>query len=96
MNELVAKAWDFIRGRKTAYQLVFNRTSPAVSVVLADLSNFCRANGSVFHPDQRMTDVLIGRQEVFRRIQDHLNLSSQDLYRLAAGQQLNLEEKPNE
>ena len=93
MTDLVEKTWNFVRRKKQDYNLVFPRNSPAAQRVLADLSEFCRANDTVFNSDQRFTDVLIGRNEVFRRIQNFLNLSSADLYQLRTGQQLDLGKK---
>lgn len=90
MIEVIRKVYDYIRSRRGDYQLTFPRNSPSAQRVLQDLAKFCRANDTVYHEDQRLTDVLIGRQEVFRRIQNHLNLSSEDLYRLATGKQLDL------
>lgn len=95
MIAAIQKAWDYIRGRRQDYQLTFPRNSPSAQRVLQDLAKFCRANDTVYHEDQRLTDVLIGRQEVFRRIQNHLNLSSEDLYRLATGKQLDFTEEDN-
>jgi len=49
--------------------------------VLKDLAAFCRAEESTYHPDPRAHAVLEGRREVFLRIQSHLNLSSEDLWK---------------
>lgn len=92
MNELAMKAFDFIRGRKQDYQLTFSRNSPAAQRVLRDLAKFCRANETVYNPDEKMTYVLIGRNEVWKRVQDNLNLTAQDLYQISTGQQLNLKD----
>jgi len=48
--------------------------------VLADLASFCRANETTFHLDQRVTDMLNGRREVYLRIKDHLDLSFDQLW----------------
>lgn len=43
--------------------------------VLADLRNFCRADGrSTFSTDPLVMARLVGRREVFERIQNYLNL----------------------
>jgi hypothetical protein len=76
-------AYDFMRNRKKAYQLAF--TDPAGQAVLHDLAKFCRANVSCFDPDPRLHAALEGRREVWLRIQDHLNLTSDQLYAIATG-----------
>jgi len=84
---IVTEAWgktvDFLRGRKHAYQLAFN--GPAGQDVLRDLAKFCRANETTWHEDASKRDVLIGRREVFLRIQEHLNLTSAQLAVLYSG-----------
>ena len=72
------KIWDFLNFRKGNYQATFS--SPAGQEVLRDLAKFCRATDTCFDEDQRRTDVLIGRHEVFRRIADHLYLTTEELY----------------
>jgi len=67
-----------IDARKKAYAKIFD--SPDGEIVLTDLAKFCRANESTFHEDPRLSDVLIGRREVFLRVQQHLNLSNQELW----------------
>jgi hypothetical protein len=74
----------FIKKRKRQYQLVFN--SYAGQDVMIDLARFCRANETCFHEDARMHAVLEGRREVFLRIQQHLNLTEQQLFDLYSGQ----------
>lgn len=81
-SEALEKAKLFVRGRKHAYQLVFNKESLYTKHVLADLAKFCRANTTTFHSDDRMHAVLEGRREVFLRIQQHLNLSEDELWDL--------------
>lgn len=53
---------------------------------LQDLAKFCRANESTFHPDARISGQLDGRREVWLRIQDHLTLSPEQLYKKYGGQ----------
>lgn len=78
---------DFLRGRKRAYQLAL--TSVAGQTVLQDLAEFCRANDTCFHEDARMHAVLEGRREVWLRIQQQLNLTSEQLYALYSGRTFN-------
>ncbi len=80
VSEAFLKAFAFIKDRKTAYQLAF--TSPAGNEVLMDLVRFCRANKSCFDEDPRIHAVLEGRREVFLRIQEHLNLTPEQLQAL--------------
>jgi len=78
---------DFLRGRKRAYQL--SLSSVAGQTVLRDLAEFCRANETCFHEDPRLHAVLEGRREVWLRIQQHLNLTSEQLYALYSGRDFN-------
>jgi hypothetical protein len=79
----------FLAGRKAAYQRTFNKESRDAQFVLADLARFCRATRSTFHPDHAISDRLDGRREVFLRIAEHLNLSTDELYALYHGAQKN-------
>lgn len=71
----------FIR-RQQAYQITFDPKSLMAELVLKDLSRFCRAHTSTFHPDARAHAVLEGRREVWLRIQEHLKLSSEEVWQL--------------
>lgn len=79
--------FDFLRRRKRDYQLAFK--SPAGQQVLIDLAKFCRANAPAWHNDPRAHALLEGRREVFLRIQNHLNLSPEQLYAIFAGSEFN-------
>ena len=92
-NELAARAFDFLRGRKRAYLLTFDKAQPATQEVLADLAKFCRANETTFHPDPRIHAALEGRREVWCRITQHLNLSTEELYALYKGVPLTISEE---
>ena len=90
----VTRTFEFLRGRKRAYQLAL--TSPAGQEVLEDLARFCRANETCFHEDPRLHAVLEGRREVWLRIQQHLNLTPAQLFGLYSGRQFNpVEEDQN-
>lgn len=78
----VESAKAFLTNRKMAYHQVFNKENQFTKVVLNDLAKFCRANKSTFHTDDRMHAVLEGRREVFLRIQQHLNLSEDELWQI--------------
>lgn len=82
-SETVLRSLDFLRRRKQDYQAVF--MSPAGQRVLTDLARYCRANESCFHADPRIHAVAEGQRRVWLRIQQHLNLTSQELYDLYRG-----------
>lgn len=83
-REAFERLKQFIFGRRSAYVRTFS--GPVAEVVLADLAKFCRARETTFHPDPRVAALQEGRREVWIRIQDHLNLSPEELYELATGQ----------
>ena len=82
MSEYLERAKNFIRGRAGAYHRVFVKGGVDTNVVLADLAKFCRATESTFHANPAISDRLNGRREVFLRIQEHLNLSTDELFQL--------------
>jgi hypothetical protein len=81
LKEVLEKAKSFIFRRQYVYQQTFNKENLLAQEVLKDLASFCRANESTFNPDARIHAVLEGRREVFLRIESHLNLSSEDLWK---------------
>lgn len=81
-DDLIRKAKDFLITRKQAYNIVFNPESIHARRVLEDLANFCRANQTTFQQDERIHAALEGRREVWLRIQNHLQLSSEELWKL--------------
>jgi hypothetical protein len=86
MRQAVDAAWDkakrFLFRRQICYRQVFNLQSQAAVVVLEDLAKFCRAHDSTFHPNDSAQSMMAGRREVWLRIQNHLKLSSDDLWQL--------------
>lgn len=68
--------------RKLAYQRVFLKKGADTDKVLSDLAKFCRASTTTFHADQRLSDVLLGRREVWLRIAQHLQLTEDQLWTL--------------
>jgi hypothetical protein len=87
MNEYIEKARALVRGlfsrRSQAYARVFDTADDPLGdrqLVLDDLMKFCHFDKGVYHRDQRMTDVLIGRQEVLHRIFDYAKLDAATLY----------------
>jgi len=83
IHVLASRAIDFVRSRKRTYQLTFG--TPAGQQVLIDLAGFCRANETCFNADPRLHAVLEGRREVWLRIANHLNLTTDQLYALYTG-----------
>ena len=71
---------DFLRLRKRAYQFTFGQAQD--NEALKDLAKFCHIGKAAYHPDQRLNDVLAGRQEVFFRIINHLKLQPDELHDL--------------
>ena len=72
--------------RQIAYRRLFS--GPLADIVLKDLARFCRAHESAMHPDARMHALAEGRREVWLRIQEHLNLSHDQLWHLYAPRNL--------
>lgn len=83
MTDLIEKARQFVLGRQYAYKKTFE--GPLGEDVLKDLARFCRANVSTFDADPRLHAVAEGRREVWLRLQQHLQLSPADLWRLTSG-----------
>lgn len=78
-------ALDFWRANQRAYQQWFG--SPAGREVLKDLAVFCHANKRTVIPGDRDSSLLLaGRQEVWLRIQERLNLTPEQLAAIARGE----------
>jgi hypothetical protein len=67
-------------GKTQAYKRTFEGPGPAR--VLADLATFCRANQTTVHTDQRASDILAGRREVWLHINQYLQLSEDEIWAL--------------
>lgn len=78
------QAMEVIRRRSTDYKLSLN--APGVQAMLKDLAEFCRAVRieQVEMSDTRLA-ILVGRQQVWERIQHHFNLTTQELYLIYTG-----------
>lgn len=83
IREWVEKLRVALGERRYAYQKTFQ--GPLADVVLKDLARFCRAHESTFHTDARAHAVAEGRREVWLRIQNHIRLSPDELWRLYSG-----------
>jgi hypothetical protein len=81
-EQRVAQAQQALRERRNAYLRFFGGTGNAADkrVVLEDLRRFCRGNQTTWASDPREHALLTGRQEVYRRIQDHLELNFDDMW----------------
>jgi len=84
MNRLL----NVVMKRRQAYRALFQK-GPATDIVMADLCKFCRGvtTPAVVSPvtgqvDPIATGIAIGRQEVWHRIRQHLDVDDADLYRL--------------
>lgn len=76
----------WLDGRRYAYRRMFDvRESADAHTVLADLAKFCFANDTVATTDRDQTQRLIGRREVWLRIQQHCNLDNETLWKLYGG-----------
>lgn len=75
------EALQIFADRQRAYRMVFSPAdAPAVKAVLDDLISFCRGKETCVVPgDRDRTYVLEGRREVLLRIQDHMELTPEQL-----------------
>jgi hypothetical protein len=81
-SDLIQTARERLFSRQMAYRRLFDLETPSGVAVMKDLARFCRAHKSTFHADPRIHGVLEGRREVWLRISQHLNLSTEDLWKL--------------
>ena len=70
--------FDFLGMRSRAYRNKF--PFPNQDPVLEDLARYSYATKSTYHPDPREHARREGRKEVFQRIQNHLNLTPEQLF----------------
>lgn len=84
-SEIVEQAKRWLFKRQYAYRVTFK--GPLAEEVLIDLARFCRANQSTFHENDRAHAMAEGRREVWLRIQQHLNLKPEDLWKLYDGRE---------
>lgn len=73
-NEATAKA---LEARRNAYHrwLAGKPIGDDMEIIDADLRQFCRADQSTYHDNERIHVLLTGRQEVWLRIKDFSTLS---------------------
>lgn len=72
-----------------AYNRVFDRQSVYTETVLKDLAKFCRAHQTTFLPDPRAHAVLEGRREVWLKIQEYLQMTPEEIYKLHTIKEIN-------
>lgn len=75
----------FILERKRSYQQACG--SETTALMMRDLAWFCRAERTCFDPDPRKHALAEGRREVWLRIQEHLNMTPEQLLQLYDGPQ---------
>lgn len=80
---LETKTKKQLEDRIKSYKGLFSKDNEFAKVVLDDLSKFCYANRSTYHTDPRMSDILIGRREVFLRLQKHAEIDEERLLSIA-------------
>jgi len=85
MFDKIAKS---VMRKRSAYRALF-APGPARDIVLYDLSKFCRATSTpavvslvTQQIDPQASFIAIGRQEVYMRIAQYINLTDADLYRI--------------
>lgn len=82
IREKIADFRRKLHGLSFAYNRVFDRDSVHTLDVLKDLAKFCRAHTTTYHPDARIHAVLEGRREVWLKIQEHLQMTMEEIYSL--------------
>lgn len=82
LKDKLSELKKIFRSKSFAYQKVFDENNLFTKDVMKDLAKFCRANDSTFNKDPRIQANLDGRREVFLRIQNFLNLSQEEIYKL--------------
>jgi hypothetical protein len=93
LPNLFEQARSFLFRRRTAYVKTF--LNPFGDEVLRDLAKFCRAHQTTFHLDPRAHALAEGRREVWLRIQQHLQLSEDELWRIYGNQNMTVRNPDN-
>lgn len=81
--ELKQRLQDLLLSRAQKYRRVFG--GPYGESVLRDLAKFCRAHESTVQENSHLSAVAEGRREVWLRIQQHMNMTQEELWRLTYG-----------
>ena len=82
IEKLVEATKRYLNRRGYAYRMVFSRDNVFTEEVLRDLAWFCRAHQPTYHADARVHAELEGRREVWLRIQNHLQFTDEELWKL--------------
>jgi hypothetical protein len=82
LTEKEKKAKQLLQERKMAYLRVFDKDNVFLQAVLDDLETFCRGDRSCAQDNANLTYLLLGRQEVWFRIKNHLERSIEQLYEI--------------
>jgi hypothetical protein len=77
---------DFVGARQRSYSMALN--APAAKLMLADLAKFCRATVPPAGKTTEETWRLIGRNEVWCRMMEHIHLGPREMYKLYGGPSL--------
>ena len=81
----LAKAWHYLTNRRRIVRDTIKLNTPGGQAFVSELARFCRVNEGVWDEDERRTHVLIGRQEVYHWIMQHLKLTPEQHFELANG-----------
>lgn len=81
----LAQAWHYLTHRRQVVRDTIKLSTPGGQRFISELARFCRINEGVWDEDQRRTDVLIGRQEVYHWIMQHLKLTPEQHFEIANG-----------
>ena len=80
--EDVTRVQQALRDRRNAYLRFFGGTGVDGDkrLVMEDLRRFCRGETTAWDADPRVHALLTGRQEVYQRIKDHLELTFDEMW----------------
>ena len=81
----LAKAWHYLTNRRRIVRDTIKLNTPGGQAFVSELARFCRVNEGVWDEDERRTHVLIGRQEVYHWLMQHLKLTPEQHFELANG-----------
>lgn len=79
-EEWLERARLFLMRRRTAYLNTFK--GPVARMVLKDLARFCSAADSTIDENPRVQEARDARREVWLRIQEHLHMGDEELWKL--------------
>lgn len=83
MKEWLEKLRIALGARRHAYRTTFK--GPYADVVLKDIARFCRAHETTLNANEKLQDAFEGRRQVWLRIQEHLQLTPDQLWELYSG-----------